>query len=341
MKSLVSVIVPVYQAEKYLTKCVSSILDQSYNNLEVILIDDGSTDKSPQICDGYANLDRRVKVIHKENGGASSARNKGIEIAGGEYICFVDSDDYMPQHAVKNMLKFMILNNCQYVAGMCKFKNSDKVKNNILDLEVIDYKECPDKLLAYISTPGSYSPYAKIFSSKIIKKENLRYNIYHKCSEDSLFVRQYLRYCNRICLIPEEVYIYNSDNENSLSKKRYPDKYKYYINKLEALDKLTQNMKLDKEKKNKFLCERAVHGLLHLSEHYISNWSNEEEKKKLVVECALAMSGWIDVRYIENCAFKGKVYTKIIKNFGPEIYYYMVNVEFKIKKIIKSILKRS
>ena len=95
MKPLISVIVPVYKVEPYLHKCVDSILNQTYQNLEVILVDDGSPDNCGAICDAYAEQDSRVKVIHKENGGLSSARNAGLEIASGEYISFVDSDDWL------------------------------------------------------------------------------------------------------------------------------------------------------------------------------------------------------------------------------------------------------
>ena len=95
MDKLISVIVPIYNVEKYLTKCIESIINQTYKNLEIILVDDGSPDKSPIICDEYAKKDNRIKVIHKKNGGLSDARNYGMSLATGEYISFIDSDDYV------------------------------------------------------------------------------------------------------------------------------------------------------------------------------------------------------------------------------------------------------
>ncbi len=95
MDELISVIVPVYKVEDYLSRCVDSILSQTYRNIEVILVDDGSPDKCGEICDRYAQHDPRVRVIHKENGGLSDARNAGIEIAQGQYISFIDSDDWV------------------------------------------------------------------------------------------------------------------------------------------------------------------------------------------------------------------------------------------------------
>jgi len=105
---LVSVIVPIYKVENYLRECVNSIISQSYKNLEIILVDDGSPDKCPEICDEYALKDNRIKVIHKPNGGLSDARNAGIEIAKGEYLSFVDSDDVIHSQMIEVLMKPLI-----------------------------------------------------------------------------------------------------------------------------------------------------------------------------------------------------------------------------------------
>jgi len=111
----ISVIVPIYNAEPYLQKCLNSIEAQSHSNLEIILIDDGSTDKCPQICDEYAVKDSRIKVIHKKNGGVASARNAGLKIATGEYIAFVDSDDWIEPTMYSDLLDVCLNHNCDYV----------------------------------------------------------------------------------------------------------------------------------------------------------------------------------------------------------------------------------
>lgn len=95
MNPLISVIVPIYNVEKYLARCVDSIVNQTYKNLEIILVDDGSPDRCPQMCDDYAEKDSRIKVVHKKNGGLSDARNAGMAVATGEYISFIDSDDWI------------------------------------------------------------------------------------------------------------------------------------------------------------------------------------------------------------------------------------------------------
>ena len=101
---MISTIIPVYNVDNYLPKCVDSIINQTYQNLEIILVDDGSLDRCPDICDEYAKKDKRIKVIHKKNGGLSDARNAGLEIAKGEYISFIDSDDYINEHMYEDML---------------------------------------------------------------------------------------------------------------------------------------------------------------------------------------------------------------------------------------------
>lgn len=103
-KGLISVIVPVYKVEKYMDRCVKSIVGQTYTNLEIILVDDGSPDICPKMCDEWAKMDSRIKVFHKENGGVSSARNKAIDVATGEYILFVDSDDYLELNYVEELI---------------------------------------------------------------------------------------------------------------------------------------------------------------------------------------------------------------------------------------------
>ena len=98
---LITIIVPVYKVEKYLDRCVQSIVDQTYTNLEIILVDDGSPDNCPKMCDEWAKKDKRIKVIHKQNGGLSDARNAGLEKAKGKYVGFVDSDDYVAPNCFK------------------------------------------------------------------------------------------------------------------------------------------------------------------------------------------------------------------------------------------------
>ena len=163
---LVSIIVPVYNVEKYLKKCVDSIINQTYSNLEIILSDDGSTDQSSSICDEYARRESRIKVIHKANGGLSDARNAGVKIASGKYITFIDSDDYIEKEAIEILVDVAIKYNSlithmksyiisadyevlknqsmgtkqvslltseEYVKGMCEKRKSESVCDKLFD----------------------------------------------------------------------------------------------------------------------------------------------------------------------------------------------------------------
>lgn len=118
----VSVVVPIYNVEVYLARCIDSILKQTYSNLEIILVDDGATDGSGEIVDRYASLDNRIIPIHKSNGGLSDARNAGIDVATGEYICFVDSDDLIHPQYVETLLGLCVRNNCD--VAQCRFESS-------------------------------------------------------------------------------------------------------------------------------------------------------------------------------------------------------------------------
>ena len=124
---LISVIVPVYKVEPYLDRCVQSIVDQTYTNLEIILVDDGSPDRCPQMCDAWAKKDSRIRVIHKENGGLSDARNAGMAVATGEYIAFVDSDDWLACAFIEKLHTAISENNCD--AAGCKLKVTYGEKN--------------------------------------------------------------------------------------------------------------------------------------------------------------------------------------------------------------------
>lgn len=124
---LISIIVPIYNVEKYLSECLDSIINQTYKNLEIILIDDGSTDNSGKICDKYAKKDKRIVVIHRTNGGVSSARNLGLKIANGSYIGFVDADDWIANDMYENL--YINLKKFNADISVCKFKNVYKRKN--------------------------------------------------------------------------------------------------------------------------------------------------------------------------------------------------------------------
>ena len=127
---LISVIIPIYKAEKYIEKCVSQIMAQTYQSLEIILVDDGSPDNCGRICDELAQTDLRIRVIHKENGGAATARNAGLDVMKGQYVAFVDADDYMERNYIEVLYRTLSENNAQ--VSICSFKTVDEAGNSVV-----------------------------------------------------------------------------------------------------------------------------------------------------------------------------------------------------------------
>lgn len=172
MKPLISVIVPVYKTEKYIARCINSILCQSYENIELILVDDGSPDKSGVICDDFGKRDSRVKVVHKENGGASSARNIGLQIASGEYLEFVDSDDWIEQDAFEKMYSLILENNAQMVISDLQIVSKGKKHKQALKtkISVWDKKECLDHFFRIHGEMDNHSVCGRLIKSDLMEE---------------------------------------------------------------------------------------------------------------------------------------------------------------------------
>lgn len=177
-----SIIVPVYNTEQFLDKCVSSILAQTYNDFELILVDDGSTDNSPNMCDMYAEKDFRIKVIHKKNGGVSSARNCGIDAAKGTYIWFIDSDDYIEPFSLQRLFDVQKNHN----AEMYVFNN-----RSVCELSSENINDFFRKY--YFTYALGFEPWNKLYKRDIIKANNLQFDTQEKIGEDLLFNINYYK----------------------------------------------------------------------------------------------------------------------------------------------------
>lgn len=223
-ENLVSIIVPLYNSEKSIKKTVDSLLKQTYPNLEFILVDDGSTDKSGEIIDELQKKDARIVTVHQANQGQSSARNAGIRMARGEFVCFVDSDDTIgPDYALK-LVNAIGEDNGLAVVGM----NYHRVKQNTNDavytkkLRKIKKNESIKAYILYLLAIDGrmYSAVNKIFRKDIIVKNNLEFPAGLNFGEDTRFVLSYLAAMNgEIVFVPEALYTYNSGSETSTVKK--------------------------------------------------------------------------------------------------------------------------
>lgn len=211
MSSLVSIIVPVYNVEKYLARCIDSLINQTYKNLEIILVNDGSPDNSGTICDEYAAKDNRVQVVHKNNGGLSSARNAGLDICTGEYVCFIDSDDFISAYFVEYMLEKMVTYNCEIVK--CSFVKGTK---NAFVGEDVENDEC----LVISGNEATYSRhYSVIACDKMYKSslfKNVRFPLVKKNEDEAIYYQ--LAYAVKSVCITKRVLYYYFMSDNSIMR---------------------------------------------------------------------------------------------------------------------------
>lgn len=222
----VSVIVPVYKAENEIERCVKSIVAQTYEDLELILVEDGSPDRSGEICDTLAKSDARIRVIHKENGGVSSARNAGLDVAKGRYVCFCDADDALPSEAIRNLITAMQDGNAQLVIGDFTSVLIDKKKNRIRTTENVGREfnrvavHDADAMFDVWEKNNMLSACGKLYCRDIILEHNLRFCTNMVVMEDYAFVIDYISKCKNICMIPETVYTFFSVMGDSVESKR-------------------------------------------------------------------------------------------------------------------------
>lgn len=228
-KPLITVIVPVYNSEKYLCQCVDSILNQTYINLEVILVDDGSPDKCGELCDQYAAKDSRIKVIHKQNGGVSSARNAALDIATGEYITFVDSDDYLCSSLYEKAVAAIHTYHPDIIDFGINFVDQEgnlrrkwqhsQPKGTLFDHTYIAENIIPELVHVKPQTDAYISAWVwnKLFHSTVINQFAIRFDNNIKIWEDGIFTIEVIKYANSLISLCGEYYNYR-DTQNSLSE---------------------------------------------------------------------------------------------------------------------------
>lgn len=204
MKELISVIIPIYNVEKYLSRCVDSIINQTYANLEIILVDDGSPDNCPQICDDYAKRDTRIKVIHKINGGLSDARNAGVEIATGDLISFVDSDDWIDKKTYELIVNKMEETDCNIGAfGYVKTSQDNERAVYSDSFTILDAEQAIGATIENVSV-GTVV-WNKVYRRRVL--DDLKFRV-GKYNEDEFFTFYALDKAERIVYLHSKLYFY-------------------------------------------------------------------------------------------------------------------------------------
>ena len=257
----VSVVVPIYNVEKYLDRCLNSIVNQTYRNLEIILVDDGSPDRCPEMCDAWAEKDSRIKVIHKKNAGLGMARNTGIENATGSYICFCDSDDYMHENTVEKACEAIIRNDVEIVMfGLSRISSQGAVIRHVspeTDKTVFRAEEVQNVFLLDLIDPDcedarnknlSLSACVCLFSMELIRRTGWRFVSERDIiSEDSYSLIWLYRYVNSVAILPESFYCY-CENTASLTQTYRPERFDrirdFYVTCTDMAEQIGHNGKV-------------------------------------------------------------------------------------------------
>ena len=304
----ISIIVPVYNAENYLRRCVDSILSQTYKNFELLLVDDGSTDASKKICDEYVEKDCRVRVYHKNNEGVSSARNMGLDNVQGEWITFIDSDDWVSESYLYNLLSHVNSVDLVISYATIVYSNGEQIKENYINNTVSDNY---DALFLENDLDWHTSPWSKLFKKKLCN--NLRFIEGMHIGEDLVFLYSYMLRCKNIYVSGDTDYFYFVDNEGSLTKR---------------VNNLSEEILSYKQVKGivcEFVKEKNISNNAVLSKigwiiaYYIRRvlnaiyYDGEHRTSSCRIECIKALDIDKYIKYIKKLSYKERLYVFLLK----------------------------
>jgi glycosyltransferase involved in cell wall biosynthesis len=311
----ISVIVPIYNVEKYLGRCIDSIINQTYTNLEIILVDDGSPDRCPYICEEYAKLDHRIKVIHKKNGGLSSARNAGINIATGDYIGFVDSDDYIDVHMYEVLLQACLNQQCKLAVCRIQHFKGDRFVDKIRTCNT--YKKMTNKeaLWELQGADGELFCVAwnKLYHKKLFHE--LRYPE-GKINEDEFVTYKAIHQAGSIAICESPLYFYFQENSESITKNK---KYFTCEDIFEAFSEREEYFRSKGYPKLELATYRSY--LDRIIHNYIFLKKNKEKKKQYF--------NILTKRYREKYKVRGKQ----LPGIGYKVFYISPKIYLMLKGV--------
>lgn len=339
----VSIVVPVYNVEEYINRCMDSLINQTLKNIEIILVDDGSPDKCPAICDKYAWQDSRIKVIHKKNQGLGMACNSGMEIATGEYITFCDSDDYVDTCMYETMYRTALEYQADAVYSGIKTVNQDgvvKSMNEYTDLGILKsttdiHQYVMDMVASEPACPieRRYPMSAKVvlYRKKVIDDNNLCFASERiLISEDLIWNMDFLYHSTCIVQLPKTFYYYYT-NTNSLSKRIRTNRFPYFKTMREELFRKGENYKLPSEYK-----DRVNRMFIGYCRFYIGQICNStlpcQVQRKIVSEiCKDNIWKEIWTEYPVHLMPKGY---RLMAFLMQHNYYMAIKLIYKLKKLI-------
>lgn len=319
-KNKISIIIPMYNAEEYIEKCITSVLNQYYKNIEIIVIDDKSQDRSKMICEKLQKIDNRIKLIALEkNMGVSNARNIGIENATGNFITFLDSDDYVEPDIYKILEKN--ITKYQTDLSICDILNKETDFNYNVEekVDLINQKDFYYQILQNKGFKGYV--FNKLFKTEIIKKNNIRFTTNIYICEDLLFVCEYAKYCNKVALSNKKLYHYEIKNAGAYSR-QYDSKWETI---LEAYNKLIEIYKKQPRENQIFLLYTYVLVITEvLYKAKKANYYKKQEINKLKIK---------QKNFLKE-VIKEKNFKKILK-LKAIIYVFFPNMVQNLKRALK------
>ncbi len=276
---LISVIIPGYNVEKYIEKCVKTVVNQTYTNLEIILVDDGSKDKSPELFDALAETDSRIRVIHKPNGGLSDARNAGLEVMTGRYVAFLDSDDYISENYFEILYNAICEKNATTaVCGVYKVDENDKITGEYKVTQHHETEVCTGKEIFIRGSKGDWqyvTSWGKVYDAEIFK--TLRFPLRRLHEDEYTFPQIYLEQ-ERIACVTEQMYYYLQRSDSIMgsgySEKEYNDN----------IDMWTKRITYFEDDKRQDLKGYVIQSLLGWAMLYLAKFAHlmkDEEKREL------------------------------------------------------------
>ena len=288
MEPLVSVVIPIYNVEKYLDRCIESVVNQTYKSIEIILVDDGSTDSCPQICDDWADKDSRIRVVHKSNEGLGMARNTGIDNATGKYIFFFDSDDYVDTTIVEKCVKKATRSNSQVVI-LGRYDVYDDGRSVSFDInaskDIFEGEEIINLLLPAMLTYSlgfGISSCGRMFDLDVFRRTGKRFASEREIiSEDAYFAIDFYPEIDRAALLDENLYFYYK-RENSLSKSYKADRqYQNDIFYLKTIE-LAKAKKIDSKISRYIAIRYQMYTVAAMKQVCTSNLEKKQKSKELM-----------------------------------------------------------
>lgn len=345
---LVSVIVPAFNAEKYIARCINSVLLQTYNNLELIVVDDGSTDQTGNICDSYASDDNRIYVIHKENKGVSDARNTGLNNAHGKYVIFLDSDDSLSIDIIGKCISEH-KKDCLNIWGAIEFLPGNATNHEEIMASAIGKEEIIANAIYRMKNRkynlGNYfrAVWGKLFDRQIIEENAIRFNPQLYMGEDAVFLVNYLIHISGINVISIDGYNYNRENEMSATVKFHSDLLEQ--NRLQY-EELQQAIKRGQFRNMDLISISLVNFRWWMFTTLIDNAvKGVQKQKKAISQIPEQALQWFEEYYqdmqidVGDISYVGKRYLELYRH-REHIGIYEIYRYYLVPRVIEKIIKK-